>query len=68
MVCPHITTPTGSLKSIKYPMAGQASEKPSVGIYNVKTGKTVYIKPTGKANISKPTIIITFVSLLSSEP
>jgi len=45
-----ITTPTGSLKNIKYPMAGQASEKPSVGIYNVKTGKTVYIKPTGKAD------------------
>lgn len=45
-----ITTPTGSLKSIKYPMAGQASEKPAVGIYNVKTGKTVYIKPTGNAD------------------
>lgn len=45
-----ITTPTGSLMSIKYPMAGQASEKPSVGIYNVKTGKTVYIKPTGKTD------------------
>lgn len=45
-----ITTPTGSLMSIKYPMAGQASEKPTVGIYNVKTGKTVYIKPTGNAD------------------
>ncbi len=42
-----ITTATGSLNSIKYPMAGQASEKSAVGIYNVKTGKTVYIKPTG---------------------
>lgn len=42
-----ITTPTGSLKSVKYPMAGQASEKSAVGIYNLKTGKTVYIKPTG---------------------
>lgn len=42
-----ITTPTGSLNSIKYPMAGQASEKPSVGIYNLKTKKTVYIKPQG---------------------
>lgn len=42
-----ITTATGSLKSIKYPMAGQTSEKSAVGIYNVKTGNTVYIKPTG---------------------
>jgi len=42
-----ISTPTGSLNSIKYPMAGQSSEKSAVGIYNVKTGKTVYIKPQG---------------------
>lgn len=42
-----ITTPTGSLKSIKYPMAGQPSEKSAVGIYNLKTGKTIYIKPKG---------------------
>ncbi len=42
-----ITTPTGSLNSIKYPMAGQGSEKSAVGIYNLKTGKTVYIKPQG---------------------
>jgi dipeptidyl-peptidase-4 len=42
-----ITTPTGSLRSIKYPMAGQSSEKSAVGIHNVETGKTIYIKPTG---------------------
>lgn len=42
-----ITTPTGSLMNLKYPMAGQKSEKPKVGIYNIKTGKTVFIKPTG---------------------
>lgn len=42
-----ITTPTGSLNSIKYPMAGQGSEKSSVGIYNVESNQTVYIKPTG---------------------
>lgn len=42
-----ITTPTGSLKSIKYPMAGQKSEKSAVGIYNLETKKTVYIKPSG---------------------
>ncbi|MBI3133716.1 MAG: DPP IV N-terminal domain-containing protein [Bacteroidetes bacterium] len=45
-----ITTPTGSLMNIKYPMAGQGSEKPAVGIFNLKTGKTVYIKPTGNAD------------------
>ena len=33
----------GALKSIKYPMAGQGSEKARVGIYDVKRKKTVYI-------------------------
>lgn len=42
-----ITTTPGSLISIKYPMAGQKSEKPRVGIYNCKTKKTVFIKPSG---------------------
>lgn len=42
-----ITTPTGSLKSIKYPMAGQPSEKGRAGAYNIETGKSVIIKPTG---------------------
>lgn len=35
----------GKLVSIKYPMIGQQSEKPSVGIYNLSTKKTVFIKP-----------------------
>lgn len=35
----------GKLVSIKYPMIGQKSEKPRVGIYNLSTGKTVFIKP-----------------------
>ncbi len=35
----------GALKSIKYPMAGQGSEKAKVGIYNVKKKKVVYISP-----------------------
>ena len=35
----------GAVKFIKYPMAGQASEKPRVGIYNLKTKKTVFISP-----------------------
>lgn len=45
-----ITSRTGSLNSIKYPMAGTPSEKSAVGIYNVETGKTVYVKPTGEAD------------------
>ncbi|OXA78044.1 peptidase S9 [Flavobacterium branchiophilum] len=40
----------GQLKSIKYPMAGQASEKPKVGIYHFATQKTVFIAPRGKAD------------------
>ncbi|MFM7566093.1 MAG: DPP IV N-terminal domain-containing protein [Flavobacteriales bacterium] len=43
----NINTTPGSLESIKYPMAGQKSEKPRVGIYNCKTKKTVFIKPSG---------------------
>lgn len=42
-----ITTPTGSLKNIKYPMAGQGSEKSGAGVYNTETGKTVMIHPRG---------------------
>ncbi|MEE3145939.1 MAG: DPP IV N-terminal domain-containing protein [Bacteroidota bacterium] len=37
----------GSLMSIKYPMAGQLSEKPRIGIFNTKTGNTVFIRPEG---------------------
>ena len=43
-----ITETPGKLDNIKYPMAGQKSEKPSVGIYNFLTKKSVYIKPKGK--------------------
>lgn len=39
-----ITTRTGSLREIKYPMAGMDSEIVSVGIYDLKSGNTVYIK------------------------
>ena len=37
-----ITTRTGSLMEIKYPMAGMDSENVQLGIYNVATGSTVY--------------------------
>ena len=41
----------GKLVSIKYPMIGQKSEKPRVGIYNLATGKTVFISPkSGNVN------------------
>lgn len=45
-----ISQTPGELMSIKYPMAGQKSEKPRVGIYNLKTQKTVYISPKGAAD------------------
>ncbi|MFN5415989.1 MAG: DPP IV N-terminal domain-containing protein, partial [Flavobacteriia bacterium] len=35
----------GKLKSIKYPMAGQLSEKPRIGIFNFKTKYTSFITP-----------------------
>jgi dipeptidyl-peptidase-4 len=40
----------GKSVSIKYPMIGQKSEKPRVGIYNLSTGKTVFIKPKNNAD------------------
>lgn len=39
-----ITTRTGSLKEIKYPMAGMDSENVRLGIYDIASGNTVYIK------------------------
>ena len=38
-----ITTRTGSLVEIKYPMAGMDSENVQLGVYDVATGKTVYV-------------------------
>lgn len=45
-----IETIPGSLTSIKYPMAGQTSEKPRVGIYDLKTKRTVFIVPRNKVD------------------
>jgi len=39
-----ITTRTGSLKSIKYPMAGMDSEIVSLGVYDIADGSTIYLK------------------------
>lgn len=41
-----ITQTPGKLKNIKYPMAGQGSEKTKIGIFNLKTLKTNFIFPT----------------------
>ncbi|RAR70186.1 S9 family peptidase [Flavobacterium aciduliphilum] len=40
-----ITQTPGKLVSIKYPMIGQKSEKPRVGIYNLNTKNLFYISP-----------------------
>lgn len=45
-----ITATPGELNSIKYPMAGQKSEKPKVGIYNLSTKTAVYISPRGNSD------------------
>ena len=39
-----ITTRTGSLREIKYPMAGMDSELIELGIHDLKTGNTIYVK------------------------
>lgn len=41
-----ITTRTGSLKAIKYPMNGMESERISLGIYDLATKETVYLQVT----------------------
>jgi dipeptidyl-peptidase-4 len=42
-----ITTTPGKLTNIRYPMAGQKSEKPRLGIFNLESNTTVYITPRG---------------------
>jgi dipeptidyl-peptidase-4 len=41
-----ITTRTGSVREIKYPMAGMKSEQISLGVYDVETKQTRYIEVT----------------------
>ena len=45
-----ITSTQGEVDFIKYPMTGQKSEKPKVGIFNLNTKKTVYINPSHNAD------------------
>ncbi|GMT44296.1 MAG: prolyl tripeptidyl peptidase [bacterium] len=37
------------VKNIKYPMAGTPSEYVSLGVYNLKTGKTIFLKTNPKS-------------------
>lgn len=39
-----ITTRTGSLREIKYPMAGMDSENVQLGVYDLESGTTIYLK------------------------
>lgn len=41
-----ITTRTGTLRTIKYPMAGMASEHISLGVYDMRDGNIVYMNVT----------------------
>lgn len=38
-----ISTTPATISNIKYPMAGQKSEKAKVGVFNLKTQKTIYL-------------------------
>ncbi len=42
-----INATPGELMSIKYPMAGQVSEKPKLGVFSLKKGTITYIQPQG---------------------
>jgi dipeptidyl-peptidase-4 len=46
----NINETPGKLVNIKYPMIGQKSEKPRVGIYNLASQKTVFILPRGNTD------------------
>jgi len=39
-----VSTRIASLKNDKYPMAGETSEQVALGVYDLKSGKTVFIK------------------------
>ena len=45
-----VTKRIAEVKNIKYPMAGETSEEVSLGIYDIVTGKLVFIQPKGHKN------------------
>jgi len=40
----NITTRIATAENIKYPMAGEKSEEVTLGVYNVESGKTIFVK------------------------
>ena len=40
----------GSVVDTRYPMAGETSEQVSVGVYDLKSGKTIYLKTASPVN------------------
>lgn len=49
----------GEVMLIKYPMAGQKSERPKVGIFSLGTQKTVYISPKGASDDYLTNVVFT---------
>jgi dipeptidyl-peptidase-4 len=49
----------GEVMLIKYPMAGQKSERPKVGIFSLATQKTVYISPKGASDDYLTNVVFT---------
>lgn len=51
MVTPYyvedISTTPSTFNKFRYPMAGQTSHHVTLGVYDLRTGKTVFIKPEG---------------------
>ena len=45
----NIDTRIASSEPVKYPMAGMGSEHLSIGVYNIKTGKTIFIEKENKS-------------------
>ncbi len=45
-----ITQRIATVKNIKYPMAGETSEEVSLGIYDLVSGKLIFIQPKGHKN------------------
>lgn len=54
MVTPYyvedISTTPSTFKKFRYPMAGQTSHHVTLGVYDTRTGKTVFINPEGPAD------------------
>lgn len=54
-----ISKTPGEAMMIKYPMAGQKSERPKVGVFSLATQKTVYISPKGASDDYLTNVVFT---------